>query len=94
MKKEKDITKKVNMINGSLIAFYQTLAAKDPGFDLEKINTHYNALRAEVSKQGHELIAESKIPDKPRSAKKILQSISDNARLTPELLDEIKRNLK
>lgn len=90
---EKETTRRVNIILASLRSFKDMVVLKNPGFKLRKINTLYKALEIEVSKQGFSLIELSKIPPKPRTAAEIIADIAKSERLSPEILDEIKRSI-
>lgn len=91
MKKEEEAKRRISTIMGSLHGFNNILIAKSDGFDLSKIDPLYSALEKEVSKQGRNVIEISQIPEKPREANIILRDIADKGKVTPELLDEIKR---
>jgi len=92
MSKEKQITRKANAVLTALRSFDNVLMAKGGDFNIKKIKPLYHALEREISSQSHALIKASQVPDKPRRPKQILADIAANERLTPELLDEIKRS--
>lgn len=92
MPKAKRADKRASIVLASLRAFQNILLAKGSDFDLKKIDPLYNALLKEVKKQKESILIQSKIPTKPRSAKKILEDLARGERLTPKLLEEIKRS--
>ena len=94
MKSEKQVSREVMSIQSAINAFRNVLFAKGEDFDLNKIFPLVDALEDEVVTQAKVLIGVSKVKTKPRTAKVILAEIAISERLTPELLDEIKRSQK
>lgn len=93
--KHKKIERDLNAILATLHGFRGALIAKDPGFDsmaLAGIQAICDDLETEIYEQGQILIEAAKITLKPRKAKDILADLAKGERLTPELLDEIKRS--
>ncbi len=91
---EKQITRRVSVVLGTREAFRHAMLTKGQVFDDNIISPLYAALRSEVERQSHKLISEAKVLPKPRNAKTILADLAKTERLTPELLDEIRRSQK